>query len=59
MATISEREIWIDAEMTNALDAGVFLDREDPELRAYAERGWEREIRQEEAIADAADGEVR
>lgn len=45
--TPTEREVWIDEEMANALDAGVFSDPKDPELRAYAERGWEREVKAE------------
>lgn len=39
----NDKKRWIEEEMINALDAGVFLDPNNPELRAYAERGWERE----------------
>jgi len=41
---VTERECWIDEEMCNAVDAGCFLSLDDPECRAYAERGWEREL---------------
>jgi hypothetical protein len=34
------QEGWIEDEMTNAIDAGCFSNWNDPELRAYAERGW-------------------
>lgn len=34
---------WIDDEISNALDAGSFSDRNDPALIAYAERGWKRD----------------
>lgn len=39
-----EKAVWIDDEMASALDAGCFNDENDPELLAYAERGWERDL---------------
>jgi hypothetical protein len=37
-----EKADWIADEITNALDAGCFDSQEDPELLAYAERGYKR-----------------
>ena len=47
---VDERENWIDDEMANALDAGLFIDENDPELRAYAERGYERMCAEEDVV---------
>jgi hypothetical protein len=38
----SEREWWIEDEMCSAMDAGCFRSWDDPELRAYAERNYDR-----------------
>jgi hypothetical protein len=34
----TEREAWIEDEITNAIDAGCFEDRDDPECIAYADQ---------------------